>query len=177
MSHVLEKLLILKSFCKSDAQITSDNNSEWLLRVCRFVTNNAEDFCHDTYASHLLRTCTECLMGLRAPVTGGNQSRTQGYDERTVWRLAGDKEVVTESDEVLEIFTNRLLALSPDSLVSELCVRVIQVFCSLGVTRHQDHVKKVINHLIQSVLSAGVDLEDNNIVRQAIKSLLFSSHR
>ena len=67
MSHVLEKLLILKSFCKSDAPIKSEdnNNSEWLLRVCRFVTNNAEDFCHDTYASHLVRTCTECLMGQR----------------------------------------------------------------------------------------------------------------
>lgn len=167
MSHVLEKLLILKSFCKSDAVIKSDNSSEWLLKVCRFVTNNAEDFCHDTYASHLLRTCTECLMGLRAAQTGGNQSRTQGYDERAVWRLAGDQELVKECDEVLEIFTNRLLTLSPDSLVSELCVRVIHVFCSLGVTRHQDHVKKIITHLIQSVLSTGVDLEDNNIVRSA----------
>ena len=174
MSHVLEKLLILKSFCKSDAVIKSED-SEWLLRVCRFVTNNAEDFCNDTYASHLLRTCTECLMGLRAAQTGVNQSRTQGYDERTVWRLAGDKEVIKECDEVLETFTNRLLALSPDCLVSELCVRVINVFCSLGVTRHQEHVKKIITHLIQSVLSSGVDLEDNNIVRSAI--LLFSSCR
>ena len=177
MSHVLEKLLILKSFCKSDAVIKSDNSSEWLLKVCRFVTNNAEDFCHDTYASHLLRTCTECLMGLRAAQTGGNQSRTQGYDERKVWRLAGDNELVKECDEVLEIFTNRLLALSPDSLVSELCVRVIHVFCSLRVTRHQDHVKKIITHLIQSVLSTGVDLEDNNIVRSAILLFSFLSHR
>ena len=164
MSHVLEKLLILKSFCKSDAPLASDN-SEWLLRVCRFVTNNAEDFCHDTYASHLLRTCTECLMGARAPQVGGNQSRTQGYDERTVWRLAGDTEAVRECDEVVETFTNRLLALSPDSLVTELCVRVIHVFCTIGVNRHQDQVKKVITHLIQGVLSTGLDLEDNNIVR------------
>ena len=72
--------------------------------------------------------------------------------------IAGDKEV-------LEIFTNRLLALSPDSLVSELSVRVIHVFCSLGLTRHLALVTKIITLLLQSVLSAGVDLEDNNIVR------------
>ena len=102
MSHVLEKLLILQSFCKSDIPTNSDN-SAWLLKVCRFVTNNAEDFCNDTYASHLLRTCTECLMGLRAsPGSQGsnNQSRTQGYDDRTVWRFSGDKEVIKECDEV-----------------------------------------------------------------------------
>ena len=122
MSHVLEKLLILKSFCKSDAVIKSDNSSEWLLKVCRFVTNNAEDFCHDTYASHLLRTCTECLMGLRAAQTGGNQSRTQGYDERAVWRLAGDQELVKECDEVLEIVTNVVGELEEvgEDLVNEL---------------------------------------------------------
>ena len=41
---------------------------------------------------------------------------------------------VQECEEVLEIFTNRLVALDPDSLASELCVRVVTVFCQVSAS-------------------------------------------
>ena len=94
MSHVLEKLLLLQSFTlnsnlkkealKSDLDHDKSDdeafeNSDWVLKVCKFVINNCEDFCTDVYASHLLRTCSECLTGSRHVQSGqgahGNQSR------------------------------------------------------------------------------------------------------
>ena len=88
MSHVLEKLLLLQSFTsnnlkndvlKSDDDDEAFENSDWVLKVCKFVINNCEDFCTDVYASHLLRTCSECLTGSRHVQSGhgahGNQSR------------------------------------------------------------------------------------------------------
>ena len=96
MSHVLEKLLLLQSFTsnsnlkkdvlksdddhdKSDDNDEDFENSDWVLKVCKFVINNCEDFCTDVYASHLLRTCSECLTGSRHVQSGhgahGNQSR------------------------------------------------------------------------------------------------------
>ena len=168
MSHVLEKLLILRSFVKSDSQVSADkSSSEWLLKVCKFVINNTEDFCNDVYASHLVRTCTECLTGQRFKMEANNQARTVGYDDRTVWTFANNEDTVNDCDEVLEIFTNRLVGLSAENIASELCVRVINVFCHLGSakTKHQPLVRKFILHLLETVLSAGVDVEDTNIVR------------
>ena len=76
-----------------DTDAASD--SEWLLKVCKFVTNNTEDFCTDVYASHLLRTCSECLTGGRAQQgQGANQARTEGYDLRRTWRFSGDNDTV-----------------------------------------------------------------------------------
>ena len=72
-------------------------DSEWLLKVCKFVTNNTEDFCNDVYASHLLRTCSECLTGARAQQgqgQGANQARTEGYDHRRTWRFSADNDTV-----------------------------------------------------------------------------------
>ena len=43
-------------------------------------------------------------------------------------------EAAGECEEVLEIFTNRLVALDPDSLASELCVRVVTVFCQVSAS-------------------------------------------
>ena len=82
-----------------DTDAASAGDSEWLLKVCKFVTNNTEDFCHDVYASHLLRTCSECLTGGRAQQgqgqgQGANQARTEGYDHRRTWRFSGDNDTV-----------------------------------------------------------------------------------
>ena len=72
MSHVLEKLLLTKTFHVKDKKVEVSEEQmvegrEWLLKVCRFVTNKLEDFSHDVYASHLLSTCTQCLSGERSP--------------------------------------------------------------------------------------------------------------
>ena len=80
-----------------DTDAASAGDSEWLLKVCKFVTNNTEDFCNDVYASHLLRTCSECLTGARAQQgqgQGANQARTEGYDHRRSWRFSADNDTV-----------------------------------------------------------------------------------
>jgi len=186
MSHVLEKLLLLQSFTsnsnlnkdtlksdddhdKGDDDDEAFENSDWVLKVCKFVINNCEDFCTDVYASHLLRTCSECLTGSRHVQLGhgahGNQSRTAGYDELTVWRYRDNKDVISNFDDALETYVNRLVSLTPDYVLSELCVRVIDVFCHLTSSIHKELCKKIISHLLDSVLGSGVDLEDNNSVR------------
>ena len=94
MSHVLEKLLLIKTFHVKDKKVEVSEEQmvegrEWVLKVCRFVTNNLEDFSHDVYASHLLSTCTQCLAGERSPqqcLAGqGGCQRTEGYDSRVEW--------------------------------------------------------------------------------------------
>merc|ERR1719342_432380 len=54
MSHVLEKLLILSTFTKEGEQgevkeEETPSKQTWMIKVCKFVSNNLEDFCQDTY--------------------------------------------------------------------------------------------------------------------------------
>ena len=71
MSHVLEKLLIIATFTKEGEGEVKEEVEEkleeevaeelrgWVVKVCKFVINNMEDFCQDTYASHILRTAVQ----------------------------------------------------------------------------------------------------------------------
>jgi len=161
MSHVLEKLLIIQTFHAKDNKVDlSDEDKEgpreWMLKVSRFVINNLEDFSQDMYASHLLRTCTQCLAGERAPVQGkgahggGGGQRTEGYDSRVEWKF-GDEEKVT-FNEVLDTLASRILALSADTLTSEMCVHVLQVFMEVVNTNNPKLVKSVVKHLFSTCL-------------------------
>ena len=166
MSHVLEKLLILQSFAKEAGENTLLVESrDWVVKVSKFVTNNVEDFCNDSYASHLLRTCCECLAGQRFRQERSSQTRTEGYDDREVWRMEADSEATRLCAEVLETFASRLCSLSPDLLCSELCVRVLSVFCNLAASKHHQLADTVISHLLASVLSQGIDTQDTISVR------------
>ena len=169
MSHVLEKLLILQSFVSEPSQAGPEEASrDWVVRVSKFVTNNVEDFCNDSYASHLLRTCCECLVGQRLQERT-NQSRTEGYEARNVWRFKDDPATVSLCDDVLETFSTRLSSLAGDTIMAELCVRVLTVFCQLTTsssnTKHQRLSSSVISHLLTGVLSQGVETEDIISVR------------
>ena len=164
MSHVLEKLLILKSFTLIGQQ-DDQNSSDWLMKVSKFVTNNAEDFCNNMYASHLLRTVTECLVGVRYSESNNNQSKTQGYDDRTEWRFSNNTSVIQNCNEVMEVFSQRLSSLSHDQLSSELCVRVISVFCHLAAAKHCHLVTNLLQHILNTVLTDHLDLDNGNIVR------------
>ena len=168
MSHVLEKLLLLQSFVSQPSQTgLVEASRDWVVKVSKFVTNNVEDFCNDSYASHLLRTCCECLVGKRIEERErANQARTEGYETRTVWRFKDDQPTISLCDEVLETFSSRLSSLPGDTLMSELCVRVLTVFCQLASTKHHQHLSTpVISHLLSGVLSQGVDTEDIISVR------------
>ena len=41
----------------------------------------------------------------------------------------------------------------------------------LGQARHQALVRRLVTHLLGSVLSGGIDLEDSNIVRSVVESV------
>jgi len=160
MSHVLEKLLIIQTFHAKDKKVELSQEQiaegrEWVLKVCRFVTNNLEDFSRDVYASHLLRTCTQCLAGERSPAQclagqGGGQ-RTEGYDSRVEWRYGEeDRELFAD---VLDTFTSRILTLSADTVSSEMCVHVLQVFMQVVNLTNPKLVKSVVKHLLSTCLS------------------------
>jgi len=171
MSHVLEKLLILLSFDKNEEannKTTPDQllkDKEWVLKVCRFVTNNLEDFSLDMYASHLLRTCVQCLTGHRIENKGNpsDSQRTEGYNIRTVWKFS--KEDEENFKEVLEIFQSRILSLSADIICSEVCVYVLQVYMDLVWKTHPKLVKAIIKHLFTICWTEDFDWEDVPTVR------------
>ena len=87
-SHVLETLLLLATFEKSDLKSANKNNEyisfrrTWVLRVSKFMINNIEEFSNDCYASHLVRTCFQCLGGIRIDdnITRSRKSRNQQGD-------------------------------------------------------------------------------------------------
>merc|ERR1719268_698621 len=101
MSHVLEKLLILSTFTKDeeDGKVKegeTPSKQTWMIKVCMFVSNNLEDFCQDTYASHILRTVVQCAVGQRYTEhhknKGGPESKqTEGYDLMVVSKLKDDE--------------------------------------------------------------------------------------
>eukprot|EP00092_Neocalanus_flemingeri_P033062 GFUD01035956.1.p1 GENE.GFUD01035956.1~~GFUD01035956.1.p1 ORF type:complete len:644 (-),score=270.85 GFUD01035956.1:12-1943(-) len=172
MSHVLEKLLILQTFhAKEEVVEVSEEqtveNMEWVLKVCRFVTNNLEDFSYDLYASHLLRTCTQCLAGHRCPqqaTPGGAKpgafgQRTEGYDSRVVWRYGA--ECQGQFGEVLETYAGRIQSLGAATLSNEMCTHVLQVFMEVVNLTSPKLVKSVVKHLIKTCLSGdSLDWDD-----------------
>jgi len=158
MSHVLEKLLILQTFHAKEAVVVlsdeqKEESKEWVLKVCRFVTNNVEDFSHDLYASHLLRTCTQCLAGHRVPMqcAQGAGQRTEGYDSRVVWLFQEDEQ--GQFGEVLETYTGRILSLGVDTISSEMCTHVLQVFMEVVNLTSPKLVKSVVKHLLSTCLA------------------------
>ena len=176
MSHVLEKLLILSAFAKEGLQggIKEEEKTAsqvWMVKVCKFVSNNLEDFCQDIYASHIIRTVVQCAVGQRftdkqQKGRGGTESKqTEGYDLMMVSRLGeGDRE---QMDEVLDTLTARLTALPKELLTTELCVRVIQVYLSLVSKKQPKTARGVVRHLLTVCFSHPdqVDWEDSAVVR------------
>merc|ERR1719474_561175 len=163
MSHVLEKLLILSTFTKE--------GEDGKVKVCKFVSNNLEDFCQDTYASHILRTVVQCAVGQRYTEQhqknkGGPESKqTEGYDLMVVSKLKDDDK--EQMDEVLDTLTARLMAMPKDILTTELCVRVIQVYLSLVSQKQPKTARGVVRYLLTACFAEPdqVDWEDSSVVR------------
>ena len=176
MSHVLEKLLILSTFTKEGEQGEvkegeTPSKQTWMIKVCKFVSNNLEDFCQDTYASHILRTVVQCAVGQRYTEQhqknkGGPESKqTEGYDLMVVSKLKDD--VNEQMDEVLDTLTARLMALPKDILTTELCVRVIQVYLSLVSQKQPKTARGVVRYLLTACYADPdqVDWDDSSVVR------------
>ena len=176
MSHVLEKLLILSTFTKEGEQGKvkageTPSKQTWMIKVCKFVSNNLEDFCQDPYASHILRTVVQCAVGQRYTEQhqknkGGPESKqTEGYDLLVVSKLKDDDN--EQMDEVLDTLTARLMALPKDILTTELCVRVIQVYLSLVSQKQPKTARGVVRYLLTACFADPdqVDWDDSSVVR------------
>ena len=176
MSHVLEKLLILSTFTKEGEQGKvkageTPSKQTWMIKVCKFVSNNLEDFCQDTYASHILRTVVQCAVGQRYTEQhqknkGGPESKqTEGYDLLVVSKLKDDDN--EQMDEVLDTLTARLMAMPKDILTTELCVRVIQVYLSLVSQKQPKTARGVVRYLLTACYADPdqVDWDDSSVVR------------
>jgi len=145
MSHVLEKLLLLLSFHESECSDEYDLvDQEWILKVCRFVVNNLEDFCNDVYASHLLRTCIQCLAGARSQSQGGVQ-RTEGYDKLVAWKF---KEKEVEFAEVLETLASRIFSLNAESVFGDICAHVLLMFLEVTNLSSPKLARSVAKHIL-----------------------------
>merc|ERR1719278_2241227 len=176
MSHVLEKLLILSTFTKEEEEGKvkegeTPSKQTWMVKVCKFVSNNLEDFCQDTYASHILRTVVQCAVSKRfteqqQKSRGSTESKqTEGYDLMVVARVGeGDQE---QMDEVLDTLTARLMALPKELLTTELCVRVIQVYLTLVSQKQPKTARGVVRHLLTACFADPdqVDWDDSSVVR------------
>ncbi len=76
LSKILAKYVVLlliffqsKNFSEDETEDSTadfvDFCSKWVLRVCKFMINNFDDFCVDVCASHLLRTAFQCAAGIK----------------------------------------------------------------------------------------------------------------
>ena len=168
LSHVLEKLLILQTFQPvGPKQEWPEGSEEWVHKVCRFVVNNCEEFSSDVYASHLVRTCCQCMAGRRlleaGPGAGKEAGRTEGYSGLVVWRWEGGG--AEQCGEVLHLLATRICSLESDSLYNEFTVRTVSQFLAVAPA---GPAQQVVVQLLDSVL--GVDqasMEDTATVRLA----------
>ena len=121
-SHVLELLLIVATFQPAPDQ--TDFRRTWVLRVSKFLINNMEDFCPDAYASHLLRTCFQCLGGSRLDesLTRSRRSRDQkmGHikDKRTAFLDQKEAPSCIHSSQNTDSDFDQVLSLAVDKIVN-----------------------------------------------------------
>ena len=170
-SHVLETLLLLATFVKSKASSADELQSEvtyrrnWVVRVSKFMINNFEEFSQNIYASHLLRTCFQCLAGIRldANVTRSRKSRdqqtttnTQGVGSTNI--DSNESQIFSELEKVnlfepLILAVNKILASNVVEMVSvDTSSAVIQALVLvLGKSNNMDECKKLCGHVFENV--------------------------
>jgi len=167
-SHVLETLLLLATFAKSKAASDEVKSSEityrrnWVVRVSKFMINNFEEFSQNIYASHLLRTCFQCLGGIRldANVTRSRKSRDQQTNAQTTSINIDCKEsqITSKLDKInmfepLILAVNKILASNIVEMVSvDTSSAVIQALVLvLCKTDNNDECKKLCEHVFDNV--------------------------
>lgn len=125
-SHVLQKLIVvaaLRGSCKVDEQAPTKAEEgepekteakgavfdQWVLKCGNFVMNNLEDFVWDTYGNHVIRTCLECLAGMREGSTSVGKKGGVVKKEEEGGVKEGRVKVPSEFKEVIEEIARRLM--------------------------------------------------------------------
>lgn len=143
-SHVLEKLLILCCFKSMDEDKTLFE--PWVIKMCKFLCNNFGEFSRNMYASHLLRTCIECITGVR--IHDKKQNQTQGYDDMTSFQFSDNKDL----EECQELLQDRILQADQDSLYDEMTSVVIQSYLkAMKEAKKKERLKPMIQFLSETI--------------------------
>ena len=67
----------LKTYCNF--------SSSWVIRVARFTINNLDEFAFDRYASHIIRTCLQCVAGVRVAANVARSKKATGGKGRYLY--------------------------------------------------------------------------------------------
>jgi len=167
-SHVLEKIMLLCAFKKQENE--SADMEVWLIKISKFMCNNFAEFSSNPYASHLLRTCVQCITGIRFDADA-KSNKTEGYDALNDYQFTGNKDL----DECQDILKDRIIQVDPESFDNELTSAVTQcylkVFKSAG---KNDRLKCVIKHLLESIYFQNPDFIDNQSLVRLLESIIQS---
>jgi len=143
-SHVLEKLLILCCFKSIDEDKTLFE--PWVIKMCKFLCNNFGEFSRNTYASHLLRTCIECITGVR--IIEKKQNQTQGYEDMTSFQFSDNKDL----EECQELLQDRILQTEQDLLYDEMTSVVIQSYLkAMKEAKKKERLKPMLKFLSETM--------------------------
>ncbi|KAK2579133.1 hypothetical protein KPH14_001303 [Odynerus spinipes] len=113
-----------------------------VIKLCKYLINNLEEFVWDTYANHLLRTVIECLGGLID--TSDGQNRT-----KQVLASIKRQEVIQEYKDILIDACNRLykwpqfLEFGKDELTSGLLQSVLYSLKDIDKKLTKNFIKKI----------------------------------
>lgn len=153
-SHVLQKLITicahrgnLRDSDKEEIVKIKDSEvekyNEIVLKLCKYVINNIEEFIWDTYANHILRTAIVCLGGLID--IGGNDNK------KKIDSNVDRRKVVEEYTDLLISTCNRLLKLpqfhefNHNNLTSGLLQSVLHSLNGIDEDLNSLIIKKIIN--------------------------------
>jgi len=158
-SHVLEKIMLLCAFKKQDTQISYLET--WIIKISKFMCNNFAEFSANPYASHLLRTCIQCITGIRNDADA-KSNKTEGYDALQDYQFTGNEDL----DECQDILKDRIIQVDPESFDNELTSAVTQCYLKIfKLAGKKDRLKSVIKHLLESIYFQNPDFENPSIVR------------
>lgn len=173
-SHVLQTLLLLATFDKlknesneaKDSQLVFRRN--WVVRVSKFMINNFDEFSNNVYASHLLRTCFQCLGGtqIEDTITRSKKSRDQQGSQANVrstevvpminckeTQLSCTADENTYLYEPLILAVNKTLSCNLVEMASvDTSSAVIQaLILVLSKTNLKEECKKICEHILETI--------------------------
>ncbi|XP_057326567.1 nucleolar protein 9 [Microplitis mediator] len=173
-SHVLEKIIHVcadrgnRDDCnhtdlkikKEDIVITTEDQADEYnkiaLKLCKFTINNFEEFTHDHYANHVLRTAIECLGGLFYKIDDKNNNNKTIINNNTNAVYQPRRKVNEDYIELLKISGNRIVdwpqfrEFGKDKLTSGLLQTLLYSTQDIDSKLNSKIIKKIMNDCFTS---------------------------
>ncbi|XP_017049842.1 LOW QUALITY PROTEIN: nucleolar protein 9 [Drosophila ficusphila] len=134
-----------------EAEFSEDHREkcrQFVLRISKFMLNNLEDFVWDTCASHIMRTCILCLVGMHVPKIAFEKGGTEMAKHRKLYSVPDEwQDVMKEFPQRLEMwpqFTDFPYQEHSSSLLGVICL-------ALSVAD-----KSMLKHFAKKILTIGL---------------------